>query len=180
MNPSVAPAWNPLYWSFVLLALGAGLFLEADPFWLTGAASAFILGTFTPPRLAVLLLLVAPALLAAGAPQDAIVTLRGIAWFPVALLAVVPFYLRLGGRVPLRGAWVFLLVAFALPSIALLHPAVATLLASDLAPRLQVLLVATATLVALLVSTLLLARTRKAPTVQIDLQDHDGPRRLYR
>lgn len=133
------------------------------------------------PRSAALLLLAAPALLAAAAPQQAIDTLLGAAWVPVAVLAVLPFYLHLGGRLPLAGAWLFLLVAFLLPFAALLHPSADTLLASDLAPRLQVLLVGTAALIALIVSTLALVLVRPSdPVVHVAFESETDHRRLYR
>lgn len=131
--------------------------MGADPLWTTVAALGYLLAVITGPRLSITLLLVAPAALAAAAPAHAFTQLPGLAWVPVVILAVAPFFMHLGAKVPLTGAWVFLLITIALPLLALLHPAAGTLLAADLAPRLQVVIIATAMLAGLLLTTLLSA-----------------------
>jgi hypothetical protein len=174
----VAPLACALFAIVLAAILGAGVLA-------VGAAFALYLLAFVlmERRGAPALFTLAPVVLFTGASLGSVYNLSGALWLLVAALAVVPLFLRLGGLVPHRRLVVFLPVALALPLLLLWHPAAATLLASDLSPRLQVLVIGMGTLLALVVVDLLPRRPPTARAQQVPPEklfsgsdDPDAPR----
>lgn len=108
--------------------------------WWALALGALLYGAALLPAahaLRLLAALLAPSVLLAGTPLDSLLDLRLLPVLAAALLAWVPAFLLLGGRVPVVAPLAFALACLAAVGVLLVLPALLPLVAGDIAPRAQ-------------------------------------------
>lgn len=117
--------------------------------WALGALVLYAGGGLPHRRWAALSLLAAPLLLGANAELAAVTEPAALAWLVVAVAAPAPFFLRVGGHLPVKGAAVVWLGLPLLVAPVLLLDWAASFFHSDMATRAQVVLMAMAALLML-------------------------------
>lgn len=131
-----------------LVACAGAFLLQTSPASVVAGALLYALGATPWRRIAGISLLAAPVLLAAGAPAAGVLDVATWAWVLLAIAATVPLFLRLGGRIPWRGAVPMALALLAV-AVPLGLPWAPTFLTSDVAIRAQIVLLGAGTLIAL-------------------------------
>lgn len=140
-------------------AVGAALAAGAPPAWLAVVAVCWGLTLVVGDIAEVLLLLMAPVVLAIATPVDAAVSWRLVAAAAAVSLAVVPLFRGLGPGRPSPRAAAVVLAAFATPIALRFTPPGALLSSSDLATGAAVLALAAGLIVAASASTLRWSRS---------------------
>lgn len=119
------------------------------PLWGATAAFALYAASLAANRVAPYLLLFAPLVLALSAPATALPSVAGVVWTLIAVAAATPFFWRAGQRIPWQGFTILGVIAPILTAALVVFPWAPSSVASDIAPRAQIVLLAVAAMVML-------------------------------